>query len=278
MAEPVRRPRLVAAILIAAVGFAVGIGIRFYVDNADERELANYLRSGLHGVGIALAGWAVQNTLGPNARSSPGTALRRLPLLGELLVRSLVMTLVIVIVGVALQFLLYAEPYRLHWMTRHWFAVTLPLIVAIGLGISFVVGLITEAVRIIGAPMLASIALGTYHRPVREQLIVMFLDLADSTRLAEAMGELRVHDLITRFFFDIEEPITAHGGAVHAYVGDEVIVTWPASADPARNARCLACFVAIDRKMTRNCGRLPRHLRRCTAIPRRAALRGGDRQ
>ena len=101
----------------------------------------------------------------------------------------------------------------------------------------------------IGAPMLASVALGTYHRPKREQLIVMFLDLAGSTQLAETMGELKVHDLITRFFFDIEAPITAHGGTVHAYVGDEVIVTWPVDADGARNTRCLECFAAIDRTM-----------------------------
>jgi len=51
-----------------------------------------------------------------------------------------------------------------------------------------------------------------------------------------------VHDLITRFFFDIEAPITDYGGAVHAYVGDEVIVT--SLIDTARNARCLCA--AID--------------------------------
>ena len=38
---------------------------------------------------------------------------------------------------------------------------------------------------------------------------------------------------------------------MHAYVGDEVIVTWPITGDPARNARCLACFFAIERKMAR---------------------------
>jgi class 3 adenylate cyclase len=79
--------------------------------------------------------------------------------------------------------------------------------------------------------------LAPYHRPVRRRLIVMFLDLADSTHLAEALGELRVHDLITRFFFDIDEPIRAFGGAVHAYVGDEVIVSWPISGDPARDGQ-----------------------------------------
>jgi class 3 adenylate cyclase len=111
------------------------------------------------------------------------------------------------------------------------------------------VGIVTETARLIGGPLLASIVLGTYQRPVREQLFVMFLDLADSTSLAEKLGELRVHDLITRFFFDIDEPIHDHGGSVLSYVGDEVIVTWAITDDPARNARCLACFFAIDNKI-----------------------------
>jgi adenylate cyclase len=110
---------------------------------------------------------------------------------------------------------------------------------------------VTETRRLIGGALLTSVVLRTYHRPVRQQLIVMFLDIAHSTGLAEAMGELRVHDLITRFFFDIDEPISDHGGAVHAYVGDEVIVSWPATADHARNARCVLCFFAIERKMAR---------------------------
>jgi hypothetical protein len=45
--------------------------------------------------------------------------------------------------------------------------------------------------------------------------------------------------------------IGSHGGAVHAYVGDEVIVTWPLTADAARNARCLTCFFTIEHTMDR---------------------------
>jgi adenylate cyclase len=161
------------------------------------------------------------------------------------------MAMVIVVVGIALQIVLYAEPLRLHWLTATWFETTLPWIVVVGLAISLVVGVVTETARLIGGPLLASVVLGTYHRPVREQLIVMFLDLADSTALAERLGELRVHDLITRFFFDIDEPIRADGGTILSYVGDEVIVTWPATDDPDLNARCLRCFLAIDRRIAR---------------------------
>jgi hypothetical protein len=35
------------------------------------------------------------------------------------------------------------------------------------------------------------------------------------------------------------------------YVVDEVIISWPITADPARDARCLLCFIAIERKMAR---------------------------
>jgi adenylate cyclase len=63
--------------------------------------------------------------------------------------------------------------------------------------------------------------------------------------LAESMGELRMHQLLTRFFYDIDEAILAHGGEVHAYVGDEVIVTWRLGAKGSER-RCLDCFFAIQ--------------------------------
>jgi class 3 adenylate cyclase len=243
------KQRFGPASVILVVGFIVGVGLRLFIDDAAERDLANYVRSGLHGSGIAFAGWLVQGSFAAKAHSSVGAALRRMPLLAEVLIRSLVMTVVIVIVGLSLQIALYAESLGLHWLTVHWFKTRLPWIVAISLTMSVMVGVVIETARLIGGPLLASIVLGTYQRPVREQLIVMFLDLADSTSLAEKLGELRVHDLITRFFFDIDEPIHDHGGSVLAYVGDEVIVTWAITDDPARNARCLACFFAIDNKI-----------------------------
>jgi class 3 adenylate cyclase len=244
-----RHPGSLIASLIT--GLIAGVAYRSFVDAPDTRDLANHLRSGLHGIGIALAGWSVQAWFASGVRSRLGLALRRLPLLGEVLMRSLVMTAAFVIVGVFLQFVIYAAPEGQHWLTGQWIATTLPWIVAMGFGMSLLIGMIAETANLIGRPLLVSVALGTYHRPAREPMIVMFLDLVSSTRLAEEMGELRVHDLITRFFFDIDDAIGRHGGAVHAYVGDAVIVTWPLTDDAARNARCLTCFFTIERTMDR---------------------------
>ena len=123
-----------------------------------------------------------------------------------------------------------------------------PWIVAIAFTLSVLVGAAFEVTRLIGSRVLINVVLGRYRRPTREERIFMFLDLAGSTSLAEGMGELRMHNLLTGFFFDIDEAIVAHGGEVHAYVGDEVIVTWPLDAEmPGR--RCLDCFFAARDKI-----------------------------
>jgi class 3 adenylate cyclase len=92
-----------------------------------------------------------------------------------------------------------------------------------------------ELTRLIGGRTLLNVILGRYRHPTREERVLMFLDLTGSTRLAETLGEVRMQELLTRFFFDIDEPIVAHGGEVHGYVGDEVIVTWPLTAGLRRH-------------------------------------------
>ena len=101
----------------------------------------------------------------------------------------------------------------------------------------------------------------------------MFLDIAGSTALAEQLGEVRVYDLITSFFFDIDRPIADHDGEVHAYVGDEVIVTWPLSDDTERNARSLRCFFAAQDTMA---DLAPAYTREFGVAPRfRAGIHAG---
>src|SRR5947209_14214549 len=157
------------------------------------------------------------------------------------MIKALTMTAALTIVAVGLQFVLYPFPVSQRWLTGQ-----LPRIVGIGFSISLFVGAIFAFRRMIGGRVLGSFLLGTYHRPRREQRIIMFLDIADSTALAEQLGEVRVHDLITRFFFDIDQPIADYDGEVHAYVGDQVIVSWPLRAEAARNARWLHCFFAAQ--------------------------------
>src|SRR5262249_20892537 len=231
-----------AGLLVAAV--LLGIAYRYVFDPLEQRTLPNYIRSALHAIGLAFTGWGVQLTLASAQRSRLGGALRRLPMAAEFAVRAFATTAALTIVAIGLEVGLYPAT---GW--RRWLSEDLPLILGIAFTVSLLVGAIFEFRRLVGGQVLGSFLLGTYHRPKREQRIVMFLDLESSTALAEQMGELRVHDLLTNFFFDIDRPIAEHGGDVHAYVGDAVIVTWPLSEDPEGKVRPLRCFFAIEDKV-----------------------------
>ena len=53
-------------------GFVAGVAYRILMDPAEERTLANFLRSGIHGVGITLTVWLVQTGFASGARSRLG--------------------------------------------------------------------------------------------------------------------------------------------------------------------------------------------------------------
>jgi class 3 adenylate cyclase len=230
------RRSLTPWIALAVVGLLVGCAYRYLADDASEASVANYLRSSLHGMGLALSGWAVH--LYFTSRNSEW--VRRWPLVVEIVVQSLVMAIVVVTVAVGLQVALYGNR-----IDPPWLASDFPRIVAITFVGSAAIGAGFELVRLVGGKVLLNVILGRYRRPMREQRVMLFLDLAGSTSLAEQMGELRMHQLLTRFFFDIDQAIVAYRGEVHAYVGDEVIVTWRVAAKvPER--RYLDCFFAIQ--------------------------------
>jgi adenylate cyclase len=226
---------IVPTLVTAMGGLLGGMAYRYLADLAIEATLSNYLRSGLHGMGVTLAGWGVHLYFA----SRRSEWVSRWPLLTDLAVRSATMALVIAVAALGLQAALYGQRIEAHWLFD-----AFPRIVALGFFASLLVGAAFELTRLVGSRVLFNVALGRYRSPVREARVLMFLDLAGSTSLAEAMGELRVQSLLTRFFFDIDGAIVAHGGEVHAYVGDEVIVTWPLD-DRMSGGRCIDCFFAI---------------------------------
>jgi class 3 adenylate cyclase len=150
------------------------------------------------------------------------------------------MAIVVATVAMCLQALLYGNRIEIAWLIDGF-----PRIVGIAFGMSIFIGAAFELTRLIGSRVLFNVVIGRYRRPTREERVLLFLDLVGSTSLAESMGELRMHQLLTRFFFDIDEAILAYGGEVHAYVGDEVIVTWRVAAKVSEG-RYLDCVFAIQ--------------------------------
>lgn len=256
--------RLVAPLIVVAiVGLAMGAIYRYLWDDPNEASVANYLRSGVHGMLVAASGWGSHLYLSSRA----GEWLRKWPLLAEIAVRAVVTAITVAAVIVGLQVVLYGQPLATTWLLAEF-----PGIVAIAFVSSVIFSAIFELTRLVGGRVLLNVILGRYRHPTREERVLMFLDLTGSTSAAETLGEVRMQELLTRFFFDIDEPIVAHGGEVHAYVGDEVIVTWPLTARDS-GGRCFDCFFAVEDRIEKSADSY-RH--EFGSVPRfRAALHAG---
>ena len=67
---------------------------------------------------------------------------------------------------------------------------------------------------------------GKYNKPRQESRIFLFLDINDSTAIAERLGHEKYFSLIKDFFADITDPIINNGAHIYQYVGDEVVLSW----------------------------------------------------
>lgn len=98
--------------------------------------------------------------------------------------------------------------------------------------------------RLLGPGNLGRLLSGRYHHPRKEPRIFMFLDLKDSTRIAERMEADRYYEFLNRFFSDMSEPILDTDAEIYQYVGDEIVLTWLLE-DGRRNANAIRIFFEI---------------------------------
>jgi adenylate cyclase len=90
-----------------------------------------------------------------------------------------------------------------------------------------VVGILMMRVtHFIGLRTLFDLIVGTYHRPVQERKILLFLDINGSTALGETLGALAVRAFVRKFLSDVSQPIVDHGGEIYLYKGDGLVAIW----------------------------------------------------
>lgn len=90
---------------------------------------------------------------------------------------------------------------------------------------------------LVGGRALANVVFGRYYRPQHEERLFLLLDLKGSTPLAVRLGDEQFHELLSALFFDIDAPITEHGGEIYEYVGDAVIASWRIGAGAGNEDR-----------------------------------------
>jgi adenylate cyclase len=127
--------------------------------------------------------------------------------------------------------------------------------------------------RLLGPGVLLRYLTGRYHHPRRERRIFMFVDLKDSTGLAERLSLEAYYGLVNDFFRDVSRPVLDSRGEIYEYVGDEVVITWKQEVG-ARNANCVRAFFEIEKAVWANSGR---YVARYGVVPEfKAGLHSGE--
>jgi len=104
---------------------------------------------------------------------------------------------------------------------------------------------ITEIVDYLGLDVVGNFFSGRYAKPVNESRIFMFLDMKESTTIAEEIGHKKHYELINEYYGDMTEAIVRTEGVIYQYVGDEIVVSWKLDKGLKRE-NCLQCFFLIE--------------------------------
>ena len=102
----------------------------------------------------------------------------------------------------------------------------LPIAIPLVMVFSVIGIMVMRTVHFVGIETLFHLMLGTYHRPVIQKKVLLFLDINNSTDLAERLGAVRTQSLLGKFLFDVSRPVTDHGGDIYLYKGDGLIALW----------------------------------------------------
>jgi len=88
---------------------------------------------------------------------------------------------------------------------------------------------------------------GKYIKPQIEKRIVVFLDLKDSTPIAEQLGHKQYFLFIRDFIHYISMALLEHDGHIYQYVGDEIVVSWVFSEKNAD--KCLRALIDARKQL-----------------------------
>src|SRR6185436_4926109 len=81
-----------------------------------------------------------------------------------------------------------------------------------------------------------NIITGKYLIPREENRIIMFIDLKNSTPIAEKLGHKEYFKFIRDVIYCLSAGVAEYDGRVYQYVGDEIVAWWPSSTVNAKKS------------------------------------------
>ncbi len=193
--------------------------------------------------------------------------IRRIPFLVLVAVKGLLYLLLFAGTIIGTVRLFYpAGSNQIDWATPS-FQVSVVFSAVLSIAFTFIL----EVRSIVGRSVFQNFLAGRYHRPVSERRLFLFVDLNDSTAIAEEIGDLRYLEFLDDFVQEIAGAVNACHGEVYKYVGDEVIVSWPLHETAAED--CIQAVIGMQQGIKRHTEEYRRHYDRVPSF--RAGAHGG---
>ena len=120
---------------------------------------------------------------------------------------------------------------------------------------------------------LMQFVLGLYSRPREVERIFCFIDLKDSTTIAERLGHVAYANFLRDYYSDITSALRETDAQIYQYVGDEIVLVWNMRRG-TKNSNCIRCFFRMQSVIE---NLRPTYTAKYGAVPEiRAGLHGGD--
>lgn len=131
---------------------------------------------------------------------------------------------------------------------------TYPLSATIGVALYFIlstmlINFIALMSKKFGPGQMLLIFLGKYNKPMTENRIFMFLDLKNSTTIAEKLGHIIYSKLLQQCFLDLNQLIPLSGAQIYQYVGDEAVLTWKINHYESNFIKPIQFYFAFKKKL-----------------------------
>jgi len=104
--------------------------------------------------------------------------------------------------------------------------------------VTAVIVLFIELEKHLGNNFILNFIVSKYNRPIEQERVIMFLDLKDSTTIAEKIGNNKFVEFINMCYDIMSKSIINTDAQILKYVGDEVILTWEKSKG-IKNSNCI---------------------------------------
>jgi len=135
----------------------------------------------------------------------------------------------------------YGAMFNIHWLLQK---------ISYWLILFVITQLIIEINEKYSPGVFMDIFLGKYNIPKIEKRIVMFIDLKDSTAIAEKLENKQYFKFIREFIYHVSDALIQYGGRIYQYVGDEIVVSWLYSEKNIKN--CLKALLEARKNIQAN--------------------------